>query len=539
MNSRERSSADIMVVDDNPANLRLLSDLLSSEGYNVRASLSGEMALKSISDTPPDLVLLDVKMPVIDGIEVCRRLKADEHTRAIPVIFISALGDTEKKMRGFEAGGVDYVTKPFASEEVLARVRTHLVLHDLQLQLEQRVAERTAELQEEVAERHMAEERLAEAQRLAQIGSWELDLGSGRLNWSDEMFNIFEIDNEQVEPTYEMFLEAIHPEDRELMEQTYRESLEKRQPYDIVHRLLMNDGRVKYVNECGWSQFEDDKPLRSLGTVQDVTQHQQLEETLRQAEKMSSIFSLATGMAHELNNPIAAIVMSIQNAARRLSSRLEKNIVVARKHGVDLERVSDYMKEREIPLLIESIFRSAERASEIINRLVKLTHRAEGDKAPADMVELMEEVIAQASADCDLEQNCHFEDIEILHDYDTALPAVLCHKDDIRRALLAVVTNAAQAMIDQERPPRITLHAKRRGSWARIEIEDNGPGIEAKVLKRIFEPFFTTSSPQRMGLGLATAYSIICDFHGGRMNAVSEPGMGTIITIELPLNSDQ
>ncbi|MET0092340.1 MAG: response regulator [Sedimenticola sp.] len=539
MNSRERSSADIMVVDDNPANLRLLSDLLSSEGYNVRASLSGEMALKSISDTPPDLVLLDVKMPVIDGIEVCRRLKADEHTRAIPVIFISALGETEKKMRGFEAGGVDYVTKPFATEEVLARVRTHLALHDLQLQLELRVAERTAELQEEVAERHMAEERLAEAQRLAQIGSWELDLGSGRLNWSDEMFNIFEIDNEQVEPTYEMFLEAIHPEDRELMEQTYRESLEKRQPYDIVHRLLMNDGRVKYVNECGWSQFEDDKPLRSLGTVQDVTQHQQLEETLRQAEKMSSIFSLATGMAHELNNPIAAIVMSIQNAARRLSSRLEKNIVVARKHGVDLERVSDYMKEREIPLLIESIFRSAERASEIINRLVKLTHRAEGDKAPVDMVELMEEVIAQASADCELEQNCHFEDIEILHDYDTVLPAVLCHKDDIRRALLAVVTNAAQAMIDQERPPRITLRVKRRGSWARVEIEDNGPGMDAKVLQRIFEPFFTTSSPQRMGLGLATAYSIICDFHGGRMNAVSEPGMGTIITIELPLNSDQ
>ncbi|MES9958756.1 MAG: ATP-binding protein, partial [Sedimenticola sp.] len=488
---------------------------------------------------PPDLVLLDVKMPVIDGIEVCRRLKADEHTRAIPVIFISALGETEKKMRGFEAGGVDYVTKPFATEEVLARVRTHLALHDLQLQLELRVAERTAELQEEVAERHKAEERLAEAQRLAQIGSWELDLGSGRLNWSDEMFNIFEIDNEQVEPTYEMFLEAIHPEDRELMEQTYRESLEKRQPYDIVHRLLMNDGRVKYVNECGWSQFEDNKPLRSLGTVQDVTQHQQLEETLRQAEKMSSIFSLATGMAHELNNPIAAIVMSIQNAARRLSSRLEKNIVVARKHGVDLERVSDYMKEREIPLLIESIFRSAERASEIINRLVKLTHRAEGDKAPADMVELMEEVIAQASADCDLEQNCHFEDIEILHDYDTALPAVLCHKDDIRRALLAVVTNAAQAMIDQERPPRITLHAKRWGSWAWVEIEDNGPGMDAKVLQRIFEPFFTTSSPQRMGLGLATAYSIICDFHGGRMNAVSEPGMGTIVTIELPLNSDQ
>ncbi|MES9967326.1 MAG: response regulator, partial [Sedimenticola sp.] len=383
MSSRERSSANIMVVDDNPANLRLLSDLLSSEGYNVRASLSGEMALKSISDTPPDLVLLDVKMPVIDGIEVCRRLKADEHSRAIPVIFISALGDTEKKMRGFEAGGVDYVTKPFASEEVLARVRTHLALHDLQLQLEQRVAERTAELQEEVAERHQAEARLAEAQRLAHIGSWELDLGSGRLHWSDEMFSIFEIPKEQFEPTYEAFLEAIHPEDRELMDRAYQESMEKRQPYDVVHRLLMSDGRIKYVNECGWTQFDDDgEPQRSLGTVQDVTEHQLMEETLRQAEKMSSIFSLATGMAHELNNPIGAIVMSIQNAARRLSPHLEKNISVARKHNVDLERVSDYMKERKIPLLIDSIFQAAERASEIINSLVRLTRREEGDKAP-------------------------------------------------------------------------------------------------------------------------------------------------------------
>ncbi len=119
---------DILVVDDTPANLRLLTDLLTKHGYRVRPASDGALALKSVAAKNPDLILLDVSMPDMDGYEVCRRLKADEKSSRIPVIFISAFGDTHQKVTGFEAGGVDYITKPFEAEEVLARVRTHLQL---------------------------------------------------------------------------------------------------------------------------------------------------------------------------------------------------------------------------------------------------------------------------------------------------------------------------------------------------------------------------------------------------------------------------
>jgi DNA-binding NtrC family response regulator len=119
---------DILVVDDTPANLRLLTDLLAKHGYRVRPASDGALALKSVAAKNPDLILLDVSMPDMDGYEVCRRLKADEQSSRIPVIFISAFGDTHQKVTGFEAGGVDYITKPLEAEEVLARVRTHLQL---------------------------------------------------------------------------------------------------------------------------------------------------------------------------------------------------------------------------------------------------------------------------------------------------------------------------------------------------------------------------------------------------------------------------
>jgi len=119
---------DILVVDDTPANLRLLTELLAQHGYRVRPASDGALALKSVAAKTPDLILLDISMPDLDGYEVCRRLKADEKNRRIPVIFISAFGDTHQKVKGFEAGGVDYITKPVEAEEVLARVRTHLQL---------------------------------------------------------------------------------------------------------------------------------------------------------------------------------------------------------------------------------------------------------------------------------------------------------------------------------------------------------------------------------------------------------------------------
>jgi signal transduction histidine kinase len=118
----------ILVVDDTPANLKLLSDMLKGRGCKVRPAPDGETGLRAAQASPPDLILLDITMPGMDGFEVCERLKADERLRDIPVLFISALDEAGDKVRAFQAGGVDYVTKPFQLEEVEARVRTHLEL---------------------------------------------------------------------------------------------------------------------------------------------------------------------------------------------------------------------------------------------------------------------------------------------------------------------------------------------------------------------------------------------------------------------------
>lgn len=145
---------DILIVDDTPDNLHLLSRMLTRQGYNVRKALSGPMALTAVQTVAPDLILLDIMMPEMDGYEVCQNLKADAKTAEIPIIFLSALDDVLDKVKGFQVGGVDYITKPFQFEEVLIRVQNQLALRAAELEirvlnaeLEARVKERTQELE--------------------------------------------------------------------------------------------------------------------------------------------------------------------------------------------------------------------------------------------------------------------------------------------------------------------------------------------------------------------------------------------------------
>lgn len=129
---------NILVVDDTKENLRILVEALGEEGYKVRPALNGRIALEAARKEIPDLILLDILMPGMDGYQVCEALKGDVRLRDVPVIFISALDETADKMKGFSAGGVDYISKPFQTEEVLARVKTHLTLRALQKDLEEK-----------------------------------------------------------------------------------------------------------------------------------------------------------------------------------------------------------------------------------------------------------------------------------------------------------------------------------------------------------------------------------------------------------------
>jgi two-component system sensor histidine kinase/response regulator len=138
MSAETAPKGNILIVDDTPANLQLLAGLLRERGYKPRPVPSGKLALQAAAAEAPDLVLLDINMPEMDGYAVCEQLKQDERLREIPVIFISALTETLDKLKAFKAGGVDYVTKPFDAEEVGARVQTHLTLRRLQIDLQNR-----------------------------------------------------------------------------------------------------------------------------------------------------------------------------------------------------------------------------------------------------------------------------------------------------------------------------------------------------------------------------------------------------------------
>jgi PleD family two-component response regulator len=149
----------VLIVDDTPANLRLLSQMLMEHGYKVRAVTSGTRALASIEAAPPDLILLDIRMPEMDGYAVCEQLKAQASTREIPVVFVSSLDETGDKVRAFAVGGADFVTKPFQVEEVVARVHTHLEVRRLQQELQ----EANQQLEQRLEELRAHNEALQEA----------------------------------------------------------------------------------------------------------------------------------------------------------------------------------------------------------------------------------------------------------------------------------------------------------------------------------------------------------------------------------------
>ncbi len=165
--SADTYKGNILVVDDSPDNLRVLSTSLSALGYKVRCVTNGEMALVSVKSCPPDLILLDIRMPALDGYEVCQRLKSNPNSAEIPIIFLSALDDVLDKVKAFEMGGADYVTKPFQTGEILARIAHQLTIQRLQDQLTQQ----NQQLQQEIEAHRRTTAALQDAKEVAEIAN--------------------------------------------------------------------------------------------------------------------------------------------------------------------------------------------------------------------------------------------------------------------------------------------------------------------------------------------------------------------------------
>ncbi|HEY9597603.1 MAG TPA: response regulator [Cyanophyceae cyanobacterium] len=285
---------EILVVDDTSANLKLVSDFLGASGFEVRIAKSGSQALKLLERASPDLILLDIMMPEMDGFEICRRLKSWEKTKGIPVIFMTAIADfanSDNKVKGLTLGAVDYITKPIQLEEVLARVKIHLHLRALTQQLQEQNAllqkeirdkEAAAKLRQQAEAKLIASEaKLTTAQRVAHVGNWEFDVLTQELTWSEELFHIFGLDPSQPEPTYKQNIQQIHPDDRALWQSLMRRSLQQGQSYKLDFRIVRANGQVRHVEGRGEAIVnEQGQVIKLFGTALDITERKQAEMLL-------------------------------------------------------------------------------------------------------------------------------------------------------------------------------------------------------------------------------------------------------------------
>jgi len=356
--------------------------------------------------------------------------------------------------------------------------------------------------------------QLKEAQHIAHIGNWYLNLVTGALVWSDEIFAMFEIDQTKFEATYEAFLNAIHPDDRELVNSAYANSLVTREPYEVAHRLRMSDGRIKWVNEKCNSTFDAaGKPIESRGMVQDITQGKLAELVLIRARDEANSANRAksaflSSMSHELRTPMNAILgySQLMQMDEKFPAAHKENVVdmlAAGYHLLDLiDEVLDLAKieSGQIDLVLSNVV-----LCDIINDCIRLvTPQAEQQK------------------------------ITLTHSGQKGA-CVVADSRRLKQALLNLLSNGIKYNIEGGK-----LHIDVKPVVAgkiRILVIDSGAGIATERLAELFEPFnrlgAESSTIQGSGIGLTITRRIV-EAMGGTIQVESQVGIGSTFWIELP-----
>ncbi len=339
------------------------------------------------------------------------------------------------------------------------------------------------------------------------------------------------------EKAHGRFLKEVFPQ---LADEMYkvREAIKNREPKKDQKVTTDADGTSKFADITVY-------PLVSNGVegavirVDDVTERVRIQEMMIQSEKMLSVGGLAAGMAHEINNPLAAIMQSAQVVTQRTSEDLPDNLSAAEECGVSLTAIEKYMEIRQIYKLLGYIKDSGERASQIVDNMLSFSRKSEYSFQQHSLSDILDDTVELASSDYDLKKKHDFRQIQIVREYSPGLPTVPCEKTKIQQVIFNLLKNAAEAMAGQNEgadDPKITLRLLLEGDMVRIELEDNGPGINEDIRKRIFEPFYTTKSVgEGTGLGLSVSYFIVRENHGGNMAVESVPQKGTRFIIDLPV----
>jgi two-component system, NtrC family, sensor kinase len=489
-------SGNILVVDDTPDNLRLLVGILTEQGHKVRPVPSGRLALLAAQGMPPDLILLDIKMPEMDGYEVCERLKADGRTCDIPVIFLSALNDVFDKVKAFQRGGVDYITKPFQAEEVGIRIKTHLTIRSLQKSLQRK----NEDLVQTLEQLQMTQDQLIQSEKMAALGqlvagvAHEMNTPLGAIRSSVE--NITQVLGQNLEPMFRFF-----------------QALSEARQRDVLQLLQQSTGSLN-------GRSGDERPSRYLqsSTVWSSREKREIKKNLTQ--QMASLEWAESALpSAEYLEEIADTLVDI---------------------GVDgeIQSLVPLLQDRDCkPILhlayqLTSLQRSARTIATGINLAAKVVfalrsyahHNISGEKVYGDVITGIETALT-------LYQNYFKYGVEIVKEY-TELPQILCFPDELNQVWMNLIHNALQAMNYRG---TLTLSATQVNQAIVVCITDSGEGIAPETLPRIFDPLFTTKPiGEGTGLGLSIVKKII-EKHDGRIEISSSPGH-TTFSVVLPIS---
>jgi len=559
----------IMVVEDDPIGANLLRELLEIE-YDLLIAKNGDEALDKLEYFKPEIMLLDVMMPGIDGYEVCRRAREKLTTQDIKIILVTAKGMLEERLEGYRAGADDYITKPFEPKELLAKIQIfERLVHaeEQRKEAEQRLLESNKALEQTVAQRtkelsvsnqqlvYEIEEHKKTAEQIVRSNAY---LESSFESAPDGVLLLDQHGKFSYVNT--AFLNMVTGVKQDFIGNTFKEvktsflSVEMTDMLSVSMASRQNDDRsvvgkeMEVFNKNGEvipvsysSSAIKDTTGQVLGEIifiKDITEQKRMQDLMVQHEKMMSVGGLASGMAHEINNPLSAILQSSQNMIRRLSPDLEKNIANAQRYGIDLNNLHAFFQDQNIHAFIEVIRESGHRAAKIIESMLKFSRKGESKMASNDLNQIIEHTLDLANKEYDLTKKYDFRNINIVKDYDEKLPRVICAETEIQQVILNLLVNAAQAMLEtrEVRPPEVSICTRFEGTEARLEIGDNGPGIEEKYVSKVFEPFFTTKPiGTGTGLGLAVSYMIVTNQHQGSMELSTGLGEGSKFIIRLPL----
>jgi two-component system, cell cycle sensor histidine kinase and response regulator CckA len=519
----------VLIVDDDPGNRDLLEAMLASEGYDLTSASGGEEALALIAEAPPDIVLLDIMMPGMNGYEVIARLKGDVTTSSIPIIVVTALDDRDARIRGLETGAEDFLTRPVDHAELRVRVRNLLRLKayadyyaNYNELLEREVISRTAEL----LERSLTLEQSATALReneagtnyalgAANMGIWTLDLASEKVAWSETMGPVFGLNAGQGPTTAEELLALVHKDDRRKLEQSLSELATDGVDHDDEFRVVWPGGGIHWVAGQG-RMIRDalDRPSRLLGIAANISDRKSLEAQFRQAQKMEAVGLLAGGIAHDFNNLLTAILGY-------------SNFVMDALDRDDSRRLD-----------MEEVVRAGQRAAELTRQLLAFSRKQILQPTTVGlnaMVTGMQQMLARLIG----------ENVELVPLLADDLHMITADMGQLEQVLMNLVVNARDAMPEGGRLVVETANVEldqsfmkdvmiRAGSYVMLAVSDNGIGMTEGTRQRLFEPFFTTKETGKgTGLGLATVYGIIRQ-SGGYIWVFSEPGKGATFKIYLP-----